>query len=363
MKTLAVVLGAGLACVAVAACGSRTGLDGEGSGGSGGEYFLPGVPHAGGGSGGAGVKPDAGVDAAPDALPDAPMPPPLKPDCTDPSVTYIYVVTDQGELFSFDPQTLQFKPKGFLACPANGQSPFSMAVDRKGTAFVLYYDGVPGDPGTLFRVSTKDGSCKALPFQPGQQGFLTFGMGFATIGAGPTEQLFVAAAMETGSSLSALATVDTTSFKLSKVSDFKPPQGGVELTGTGDGRLFGFAADPFGQGSHILQLDKATATVIADVALPSVNQGMGWAFGFWGGSFWMFTSPNGVTSDVTKYDPVTGKVGVVATLSSVVVGAGVSTCAPELVGARSLESLMTTISTSPRARRRADDGARPRENR
>jgi hypothetical protein len=268
------------------------------------------------------VKPDAGVDAAPDALPDAPMPPPVKPDCTDPSVTYIYVVTQSGELVGFDPQTLAFKPRGFLACAANGASPFSMAVDRKGTAYVLYDDGL------LYRVSTKDASCQKTKYQPGQQGFGTFGMGFATIGAGPAEQLFVAATMESGSSLSALATIDTTSFKLSPVSNFKPVQSGVELTGTGDGRLFGFAADPFGQGSHILQIDKSTATVIADVALPDVDQGSGWAFAFWGGSFWMFTAPGG-QARLTKYDPKTGKAGVVANLPAVVVGAGVSTCAPE----------------------------------
>ena len=51
------------------------------------------------------------------------------------------------------------------------------------------------------------------------------------------------------------------------------------------------------------------------------------AFAFWGGDFWIFTSPGGSTT-VTKYDPLTQGETAVTTLGSTIVGAGVSTCAP-----------------------------------
>jgi hypothetical protein len=55
-----------------------------------------------------------------------------------------------------------------------------------------------------------------------------------------------------------------------------------------------------------------------------------WAFSFWGGSFYLYTS-NGVSnSTVTKFDPTTKTVDSSYTLTAPVIidGAGVSTCAP-----------------------------------
>ena len=67
--------------------------------------------------------------------------------------------------------------------------------------------------------------------------------------------------------------------------------------------------------------------VIAETPFPTVDQGNGWAFAFWGGDFYMFTAPGG-GSDVTRYRPTDNSVTVVATLPTRIVGAGVSTCAP-----------------------------------
>lgn len=316
---LAGILGA-LVVTAGVACGARSGLHDEGQ--------EPPAPLAAPDAGGTAPK-DAGKDSAIDAAKDAPADafvppdaPATKLDCTDPSTTWVYVVTLDEELFYLDPSTGKYQLVAKINCPATfGGTPFSMAVNRKGTAFVLYSNG------ELFRVSTKTGKCEATPFLPGQLGFETFGMGFATIDQGPAEELYIAATNQSGSSISALGIIDTQTYKVKKVGDFDPPQLGAELTGTGDGRLFAFVANSTGGGTKIIQLDKKTAGVLAEVKLPNVSLGMGWAFAFWGGEFYLFTSPGAPV--LTRYDPKTGKADDLFELPSTVVGAGVSTCAPE----------------------------------
>jgi hypothetical protein len=102
----------------------------------------------------------------------------------------------------------------------------------------------------------------------------------------------------------------------------------AELTGTGSGGLFGFWDPNQGLDSAIVQIDKATAQVTNSSTLDGVQQGTGWAFAFWGGDFYTFTAPNG-TSVVTRFDPNTGSITQVASTTEVIVGAGVSTCAPQ----------------------------------
>ena len=125
-----------------------------------------------------------------DALPPIDALPPRdadQTDCPDADATLVYVVTDQNELFSFFPPSGTFKQIGRLVCPApDGTTPFSMAVDRQGVAYVVFNDG------RLYRVSTATAACVSTSFRVGQQGFSTFGMGFATDQAGPTERLFIA---------------------------------------------------------------------------------------------------------------------------------------------------------------------------
>ena len=55
-----------------------------------------------------------------------------------------------------------------------------------------------------------------------------------------------------------------------------------------------------------------------------------WAFAYWGGAFYFFTSTDGSTSIVSRYVPG-GPLALptVTTLGTPVVGAGVSTCAPQ----------------------------------
>src|SRR3954463_9307204 len=89
---------------------------------------------------------EAGVDAGPD---------PIQGECTDEN-KQVYVVSTGGTgktLYRFDPPALTFTKIGDIHCPTSADT-FSMAVDRKGIAWVEYTDG------QIFHVSTVDASCK-----------------------------------------------------------------------------------------------------------------------------------------------------------------------------------------------------------
>ena len=118
---------------------------------------------------------------------------------------------------------------------------------------------------------------------------------------------------------------------LTRIGDFSGTLAGkgAELTGTGDGRLYGFfTTNP---NATLAQIDPATGATSNNVNLSGVNTGLAWAFSFWGGDFWFYTS-NGVSaSTVTRLEPASNN-----KISNAkrdvggfkIVGAGVSTCAP-----------------------------------
>jgi hypothetical protein len=204
-----------------------------------------------------------------------------------------------------------------------------MGVDRKGIGYILFNDG------NLFRVSMANpASCQPTGFRPGgSQGFTdTFGMGFAKDTTGPGETLYLASDTLSGATTPSLAAVDTTTFRLRVIGRFNPVIDLVELTGTGAGDLFAFhATSTTATDSYIAQLDKTNARVTGQVHLPGVAQYDGWAFAFWGGDFYAFTAAcRGCSnSSVTRYRPSDGSITRVATYRELIVGAGVSTCAPQ----------------------------------
>ncbi len=244
-----------------------------------------------------------GVDASADTI--------AVDDCAE-ELKQIFVVTNDNELHRFAPTTKIFTKIGDLSCPAGAfATPFSMGVDRKGTAWVLYNDG------KLFKVSTTDAKCAATSYAVGQSGFQTFGMSFARDGLGET--LFVADYNAKG-----LAKIDTTTLKLTFIGAFGTGGGAGELTGRGDGLFAFFNGSP----PRVASLDKATGKVLTSKNLSGVTIGSGWAFAHWGGTFWLFHAPSG-SSQVTEYDFEKGTSTVAKTgLGFVIVGAGVSTCAP-----------------------------------
>ncbi len=299
---------------AVAACGARTGLRDAPVGVDAGPDPVP-------------------IDAGPDTAdvaeePDAvdPFPDVAVVNCEEAGISYIYVISAGDELLRFSPPDLSFTSIGTIECPsASGATPFSMAVDRQGVAYVVFSDG------ELFRVSTLTASCKATGFVAGQSGFPpTFGMGFSANVSDPGETLFVSGTTsDDAGTISTLASIDTTTFNLTVVAQYSQDIGNPELTGTADGRLFGFG--PGLPDSHVAEIEKSTAKVTSDVHL-QLDQSMNssWAFAFWGGDFYFFTLDDSGATVVHRYTPggTTAPPAVASIDSVVIVGAGVSTCAP-----------------------------------
>jgi hypothetical protein len=259
------------------------------------------------------------------------------PGCTQ-AAELVYVLSVNNELLSFQPDKKLFTTIGTLGCNVPpGATPNSMAVDRNATAWVNYVanDGTADTAGWVYKVSTSDASCEATPsITLPNPSWYRLGMGFSTDTAnGTTETLFVTGTGMVGSANSpGLGTIDLTAKKLTPIAQFtgdaKLTGQSAELTGTGDARLFGFfTTTPV----RVAQIDKAGAKILNDLPVAGVPTPLAWAFSFWGGSFYLYTSPDGTTpSTVTKFDPATQSVDATYNLTAPVAidGAGVSTCAP-----------------------------------
>ncbi len=289
----------------LAACSSNSAPAAEGGGGD---------PPFGGGDGG-GFGPSA--DASGGTL----------QECAE-ETKNIFVITEDSILYSFNPPTLTFKPVGRLECQ-NGARPTSMAVDRFGTAWIRHDDGL------IWKVDTRTLACTLTDFAPpGQtEPFHQFGMGFSTLSKGSSnEQLFLSDNSGTG-----LAKLNTDTLKVNFVGPYTGDLAGrtSELTGTGDGKLYGFFVTAPAQ---IAEISKGTGEIISAKELPNVYAGNAWAFSFYGGDFYIYTSSEGNGggppragggSDVTRYRPSDGSIEVVKPkVGFKIVGAGVSTCAP-----------------------------------
>jgi hypothetical protein len=249
-----------------------------------------------------------------DAGPPPGPPPPAFVDSGDPSfdefpecaeeTQQIYVLGSNKGLYRFYPATATYTHVGQLGCPSGGGT-FSMAIDRRGVAWVVYTDG------RLFQVDTHDAKCKATSFQPGQTGFETFGMGYSLndADAGAGETLFVSGA--------GLAALDTKSLQLQFRGSLT--FGRTELTGLGH-ELYAFSV-----GSGVVaRLNKSTGATELTYRSTAIDPVASFAFAHWGGEFWLFTNDL-----VRVYSPTTDSTRTVLENTGIhIVGAGSSTCAP-----------------------------------
>jgi hypothetical protein len=240
----------------------------------------------------------------------------------------VYVVSQERDLYSFTPNLGTFAKIGRITCPSTNPTldvPASMAIDRSGTAWVNYTDG------SLFKVSTSDASCTATTFAKSQQGFKKFGMAFATNAAGSTDEtLFVSGISDTGAAGKGFGKLDLGTLKITMLGEYSDKLAGVfpELTGTGDGHLYGFFHTTPATFAEINQTNGATTN---DKSLATVDAGNDFAFSFWGGDFWFYTSDGKTPSKVTQLKASSTGELVVAKADVGgfrITGAGVSTCAP-----------------------------------
>ncbi|MDF1564728.1 MAG: hypothetical protein P1V51_16930 [Deltaproteobacteria bacterium] len=251
----------------------------------------------------------------------------------------IYVVDDANELLSFDPAggANTFQLLGTLTCnaaaslPAWGSGagqPFSMSVDREGQAWVLYTSG------EIFAVDTADPSaCTRKAWVPGTGGYELFGMGFVADAPGsPDETLFVAGGAADGSGTGTIGAIDPATLQARTVGPFAAGEYGPELTGTGSAELYGYF--PGTTSTYVAEIGTGTGVNGQSWALPNLSGDvMAWAFAHWGGRFYIFVTTDdgfGLNTQVLLLDST--QAGQVTPLLQdvpyLIVGAGVSTCAP-----------------------------------
>jgi hypothetical protein len=315
-----------------AACGCA-GSSGEGFTGGGGSGGPPS-----GGDGGSGTGTLVDDAAAPGTFGDGGTGGTTS-TCASGVGRFIYVVSDKNDLYTFDPTMFPsasaFTLVGTVPCDSSGVN--SMAVDRSGTAWVNFNDG------SIYRVTTTAPiTCTATSFVSGQGGFTKdLGMGFSVDAAGSNnETLYVsdnggpggdcnASTPGSGCMGKGLGKIDLATMTLTPLGTYTGGAAGynAELTGTGDGKLYGFFTTSPGAYGPI---DKASGTTNAPppTSLPSVNAATGgYAFSFWGGDFYFYTAPSNRTV-VTHLQTSTGMTTTSPELGFTIVGAGVSTCAP-----------------------------------
>lgn len=257
--------------------------------------------------------------------------------CTASGTQLIYVIDTAQNLLSFDPNKLgssdPFTLIGRPSCPASGAidglgtaTPFSMSVDRNGTAWVLY------SSGELFHVSTSNATCQSTNWRTGNGGFELFGMGFVTNEKGSNEETLYIAGGKAGNLVDGnLGTISST-MQVKKLGALPKADRSAELTGTGDAKLYAYFPGTTSP-SLVANLDKTTIAKGDSWAMPALPGGAtAWAFAHYGGKFYIFaTSGNrfSETNNVYELDSSTGKTTTVVPNSQYkIVGAGVSTCVP-----------------------------------
>ena len=319
------------ALVAAPACGIFDWGEGDDAGGSsaegGGDGWNP--NEDGGGDGGSGGEGES--EYGPIEPTGADNDPELGCPCS-PGTELIYVLSDGGTIWSFDPAEELFARVADVAC-GGMSSTFSMGVSRKARAWIQYQSG------DLYTVDLNDPGdpikCLDPGFSPpGDPRFSNFGMAFVAEGlADPCDQLYAHTATDPegiGPGVGALGVIDRQSLKLEVVAAIDYAWG--ELTGSGDGRLFAYAgsAPPL-----LFEYDKASGATLGALPLPSLKSDSAFAFAWFGGDFYLFSDPDpfGSVSQVwhLDYDGSEGGGQALTLLGTApirIVGAGVSTCAP-----------------------------------
>jgi len=244
----------------------------------------------------------------------------------------VFVLSNNAELWKFFPMTKEFVKLGTLSCGMFDT--FSMAVDRQGFAWVQF------SSGELRKVAVSDLSmCDDPGYNAGQMGVNNFGMAFVSNSiSDPCDRIYGNTwngipPFSESPNAGDFITIDPDTLSLTKLG--KTNFNGAEVTGTGDGRAYVFGgANP----AKLVQLDKKNAAALETLPLGGleINNGA-FAFAFFGGDFYFFTDSNNdsFASEVTHLDYDDSDMNGVQDLKKIVnaaplliVGAGVSTCAP-----------------------------------
>ncbi|MGH2931213.1 MAG: hypothetical protein ACRDL8_23615, partial [Solirubrobacteraceae bacterium] len=217
----------------------------------------------------------------------------------------------------------------------NGGS--GLSVDLSGGTIPVPVSYVAATTTGSIAVGAGAGSTYTYDGQSGLQvaggGVALTAQNIASLAAGGTDDtLFVAGGDDSGTmpTTATLAKLDTGTFSATTVGIV---QGWPELTGNGNAELWGFFPDQ--NNPRVEKIDKTTGNAITTFPLSSLaGQPSAWAFAFWGGDYWVFLMKDfDFATSVYQVDGTTGTIkSTTPTNSRVIVGAGVSTCAPVVIG-------------------------------
>ena len=246
--------------------------------------------------------------------------------CAGVSAAGVYVLDVQGILFRFDPGSLAFTRLGDLGCLGVAPGDYnSMAVDRNGIAWV---NAVPAGVSRLYKLDLRTLACTVTTFD--SQTLQSFGMGFSSDQPGSSaETLFIDSQVAAlfGNSFGSIG------FPSLGFTSLGATDGSLEFTGTGDAQLWGFRPAP---PAVIGQIDKTSGAFTKTFPAPQASVQIGqiaYAFAFWADTFWIFLKDGGAQSSsvysVARSDGA--MTTAVPDTNLIIVGAGVSTCAPLVI--------------------------------
>lgn len=199
----------------------------------------------------------------------------------------IYLLSQDSELWTFDPLTLETE---FVVGPVcgTGEDPFSMAIDAEGRAWILF--------ASTRRMMTIDvnalAECQDSGYLPTERELPLFGMSFVERADGCDALYALSYSGDgpflEGPGLGRLARIDGEPPRATILSSVD--YDGGELAGTGDGRLFAFAGvSP----SKLVEYDPDDGSVLDVLPLDGLPKTNASAFAFFGGDVWFFTESLG----------------------------------------------------------------------
>lgn len=227
---------------------------------------------------------DAGADAGIDAAIDTAIDGGEACECLEgPHLDHIYLISDDGEIWTYDPDGDEYE---FVVGPVcAGATPYSMAVDTAGVAWINLIDSM----GVMNLDLLDPGGCTESPYVRTNPDFGLFGMSFASNSATDfCSDLYVMTysgdgEFNEGPDLGLLGVIDPASGDIRELATTNFDGG--ELTGTGDGRLFGFAGD---DPVKLVEYDRATGALLDTIELTGVQKTNASAAAFYAGDIWLF---------------------------------------------------------------------------
>lgn len=194
----------------------------------------------------------------------------------------IFLMSDQAELWSYDPIADAFELVVGPVC-ATTDDPFSMAVDPRGVAWVQFIE-----TRRLLTIDVNDlAACEDSGYLPTVPELPHFGMSFVQRGAcASLYALSYSGGGEhrEGPDLGYLGVVEGDPPRMTTLASID--YDGGELSGTGDGRLFGFTGV---RPAKLVEFDPDTGETLAVLPLDGLDQTNANAFAFFAGDIYIFT--------------------------------------------------------------------------